>query len=235
MQHIRFVVVVAIAAFATTAAWADPPLPQVSQTGVFRTDVVAASQGSRVLGSPSLAVRNETTVHYLATKAHQDGFATQPTAYPDIERGITLALMGADPVLRFPNGVHDPSIGAIIAGDPARYVAEHKGAWYAFASEATLNAFKSDPEQYSADVGGYCLGAMSRHGITPGDPRNVFFVPEENKWAVYGSPNGPAAWLKMTAQERRSALAIAHAYYNERVGAASMPIPAVARMDGLLR
>ncbi|HEX5321796.1 MAG TPA: hypothetical protein VFW46_21745, partial [Stellaceae bacterium] len=137
-------------------------------------------------------------------------------AYPDIEPGIHLALMGADPVLRFPNGIHDATIGAVIAGDPTRYIAEHKGALYAFATEATLEAFKSDPERYSPEVGGYCLGAMSRHGITPGDPRNIFFVPEEQKWAVYGSPNGPKAWTAMTARERRHALETAHAYYAGR-------------------
>ena len=126
--------------------------------------------------------------------------------------------MGTDPVLRFPNGVRDPAIGAIVAGDPAKYVAGHKGAWFAFASEATFKAFRSDPDRYTPDVGGYCLGAMSRKGITPGDPRNIFFVPEERQWAVYGSPNGPQAWATMTAEERREALATAHAYYEQRIG-----------------
>lgn len=196
-------------------------MPQISETGVFRTDVVAAAQGSHILGAPALAIRNQTIVHYLASKENQDRFVANPNAYPEVEPGVSLALMGADPVLRFPNGVHDAAIGAIVAGHPTRYVAEHKGAWYALATEATLKAFKTDPERYIPDVGGYCLGAMSRRGITPGDPRNIFFVPEEGKWAVYGSPNGPKAWAEMTTPERLKAIETAHAFYRQRISLTS--------------
>jgi hypothetical protein len=206
-----------IAALFSGASSADPVLPEISQTGVYRTDVVAASQGARVIGSPELAIRNSTTVHYLATNDAHQRYENDAKAYPDIEQGVSLGLMGADPVLRFPNGVREPAIGAIVAGDPTKYVAEHKGAWFAFATEATFRAFKNDPGRYTPDVGGYCLGAMSRKGITPGDPRNIFFVPEERQWAVYGSPNGPEAWARMTAEERTAALASAHAYYAGRI------------------
>jgi hypothetical protein len=54
-----------IAALFSGASSADPVLPEISQTGVYRTDVVAASQGARVIGSPELAIRNSTTVHAL--------------------------------------------------------------------------------------------------------------------------------------------------------------------------
>jgi YHS domain-containing protein len=214
---IRQVVVIAALLLGGSAAFAEPPLPQISETGVFSTDVVAAAQGNPIPGTPALAVRNQTIVHYLASKEHQDRFVANRNAYPEVEPGVSLALMGADPVLRFPNGVHDAAIGAIVAGNPTRYVAEHKGAWYAFATEATLNAFKSDPERYIPDVGGYCLGAMSRRGITPGDPRNIFFVPEGGKWAVYGRPNGPKAWAEMTTFDRVKAIETAHAFYRERI------------------
>ena len=147
--------------------------------------------------APALAIRNQTTVRYLASKENQDRFVANPNAYPEVEPGVSLALMGADPVLRFPNGVHDAAIGAIVAGNPTRYVAEHKGAWYAFATEATLKAFKSDPERYIPDVGGYCLGAMSRRGITPGDPRNIFYVPEERKWASVRKSEWPEGVEKL--------------------------------------
>lgn len=203
---------------AGSAAAADPPLPEISQTGVFRTDVVAAQEGSPTVGSPALAVRDGTTVHYLATSATHEKFATNPKAYPDVEQGVLLALMGADPVLRFPNGVRDTAIGPIVAGDPGKYVAEHKGAWFAFATEATLAAFRSNPERYAPPVGAYCLGAMSRKGITPGDPRHTLYLPEEKTWAVYGSANGPKTWVDMAPEERRQALAAAQAYYRERTG-----------------
>ena len=131
-----------------------------------------------------------------------------------------MAFMGVDPVLRFPNGVHDRTLGALVAGD-LNYKANYEGAVFAFASETTLAMFEKNPAHYIPEVGGYCLGAMSQRRITPGDPRNFFFVPEEDgggMWAVFGSPNGPATWSAMTTQERKERLAEAHAYYNARIG-----------------
>jgi YHS domain-containing protein len=130
-----------------------------------------------------------------------------------------LALMGDDPVARFPQGVHAPVLGSVVRGAPSRYAAKFQGARFAFANQADLSAFLANPRRFIPDVGGYCLRAMSQRHITPGDPRNAVFVREEpngGMWAIFGRPVGAREWQGMTPQQRRRALATAHAWYRQR-------------------
>ncbi|HEX5321692.1 MAG TPA: hypothetical protein VFW46_21215, partial [Stellaceae bacterium] len=85
MADIRVMAVVAVAALAANSASADPRLPEISQTGVFETDVVAAAQGTTIPGSAIYALRDGTTVHYLASNRSHDQYSANPKAYPDIE------------------------------------------------------------------------------------------------------------------------------------------------------
>lgn len=133
--------------------------------------------------------------------------------------GIRLALMGADPVARFPKGVHDIALGPVVRGNPSLYKAIFKGAVFVFANQANLMAFTADPPQFIPEVGGYCARAMSLRRITPGDPRNVLFVSEDDgggMWAIFGTLEGVTAWAGLASDKRREAVATAQAYYRNR-------------------
>lgn len=133
--------------------------------------------------------------------------------------GISMALMGADPVARFPKGVHDATLGAVVRGNPSLYKAIFKGAVFAFANQADLAAFTADPARFIPEVGGYCARAMGLRRITPGDPRNVLFVSEEDSggmWAIFGRPEGATAWAGLASDKRREAVEAARIYYRDR-------------------
>jgi YHS domain-containing protein len=46
----------------------------------------------------------------------------------------------------------------------------YQGATLRFTSAANLAAFKTDPERYAPQFGGYCAWAVSQHYLAPGDP-----------------------------------------------------------------
>lgn len=194
----------------------QPPLPMISTTNVHRVDVVAAKGGNPALGSIEFALRTGEEVHYFLSAENCGLYEAQPELYPNVGVSKRLALMGADSVELFQKGVHDPALGKLVVGNPDKYTADYKGATFAFASEDNRALFAKSPEKYIPEVGGYCLGAMSQHRITPGDPRNTYFLPEEKKWAVFGSPNGPIIWAAMTTQEREESLGRAREYYHVR-------------------
>lgn len=199
---------------------AEPHITPISLTTVQRVDVVEAASGKPTLGSLEFALREGENVHYFVSAKNCGEYVANPSLYPDVSPGVRLAFMGADPVSLFPKGVHNPKMGAVEVGS-LDYVTTHKGAMIAFTTKQHLATFSADPQKYIPEVGGYCLGAMSRRSITPGDPRNAFFVPEAangGSWALFGSPDGKKRWEAMTSSERRHGLAVAHAYYRERVG-----------------
>ena len=214
----KFAVLALLAGMATTAYGADP-LPLISTTNVYMQDVVAAAQGNSVAGSPEFALRDGDDVHYFASAENCGLYNHNKAQYPDVQSGVRLAFLGADPVARFPNGTHDSSLGPVVPGG-AVYTT-YKGAMFAFASQTNFVAFEMDPEKYIPLVGGYCVGAMSRDEVTPGDPRNTYFVTEAaggGEWGVFGSPQGPIIWAAMTPDDRRAALGQAIANYNRRTG-----------------
>jgi YHS domain-containing protein len=192
------------------------PIPLISTTDVHTADSVEAAGERAVLGKIDFAHRDSEVVRYFASAKNQALYTDSPRTYPTREAGVKLAQMGSDPVLRLPNGVRDQVLGPLLQGDPANWELDHKGTTFAFNDKKTLNAFRKNPERYIPAVGGYCLGAMSRGDVVPGDPRNHFFVPEAEDsgiWAYYGSPKGPEAWKAMTPDERRKAIAAAVANY----------------------
>ncbi|MBY0574754.1 MAG: YHS domain-containing protein [Undibacterium sp.] len=80
--------------------------------------------------------------------------------------------------------------GAIRGYDPVAYFSKHKavkgsekfttqwqGANWHFSSQANLDAFKSDPEKYAPQYGGYCAYGVSQ-GYTPEIDPQAFHVRE---------------------------------------------------------
>lgn len=72
------------------------------------------------------------------------------------------ALGGYDTVAYF-------SEGKAVKGD-SDYQTRYKGADWYFASEANLVAFKSDPQRYAPQYGGYCAWAVAEGYTAKGDP-----------------------------------------------------------------
>jgi len=214
------VAVFAVLAYAGSPAVAsDAQIPSISTTEVHRLDVVAQKYGKPgTVGKLKFAYRDGDVVRYFSSNENCLEYVADPKAFPDVEQGIRLALFGADPVLLFPNGTKDPTIGALLAGDPARYRTVYKGTSFAFAYKATQRAFGADPVRYMPAVGGYCLGAMSSGRVVPGDPMNTLWIPEIGVWAVFGSPRGPVIWAAMTSEERREKTAVALANYHAMSG-----------------
>jgi len=73
-----------------------------------------------------------------------------------------LALRGYDPVAYFTEG--KPIIGT------ATYTATHHAATYRFATEANLDAFKANPDQYVPQYGGFCAFGVAVGAKFDGDP-----------------------------------------------------------------
>lgn len=90
-------------------------------------------------------------------------------ATPEIFTGIVegLAAGGYDPVSYLQDG--GPKMG------DAAFTLEWKGAKWLFTSAESLAAFKSDPEKYAPQFGGYCAYAVSKGSTAKGDPE-VFTV-----------------------------------------------------------
>lgn len=74
----------------------------------------------------------------------------------------SLATGGYDPVSYFKDGV--PRLG------DARFTMNYKGATWRFASQANLDAFRSNPAAYAPQYGGYCAWAVSQGYTASGDP-----------------------------------------------------------------
>ena len=86
---------------------------------------------------------------------------------PAVNATDGLALKGYDPVAYFNGG--QPTKG----GD--QYSFQWKGVTYRFASAKNLQRFRTDPEKYLPQYGGYCAYAMSIDRIADIDP---------GKWAI---------------------------------------------------
>ena len=108
------------------------PMPLISTTDVHSADFVEAAKGNEVLGKIEFAERDDEVVRYFSQAKNQALYTRDPKRYPDRGVGIQLAQMGSDPVLRLPNGVHDPVLGALQQGDPAIWKSNHNGANFTF-------------------------------------------------------------------------------------------------------
>jgi YHS domain-containing protein len=98
------------------------------------------------------------------------GLGTDPaaaqTAPVYLVKGV--AISGYDPVAYFTE--KKP-----VKGNPA-IVFEHKGAKYFFSSEANRDAFKTEPDKYAPQYGGYCAYAVAQGSTARSDP---------NAWTVH--------------------------------------------------
>ncbi|WDI31522.1 YHS domain-containing (seleno)protein [Hyphococcus flavus] len=79
-----------------------------------------------------------------------------------------LAVDGYDPVAYFTDG-------APLKGKK-QFSYEFNGAEWRFYSAENLEAFKSDPEAYAPQYGGYCAWAVSQNYIARGNPKNWSIV-----------------------------------------------------------
>jgi YHS domain-containing protein len=89
---------------------------------------------------------------------------------------IPLAFAGQPPTFATGDGAirgYDP-VAYFIMGEPtpgkSKYSTKWQGAIYRFASADNLALFKSDPERYAPQYGGYCAYAMSKGAIAKTDP-----------------------------------------------------------------
>jgi len=108
-----------------------------------------------------------------------------------------LAIRGYDPVAFFTDG--RPTVGS-----PAHQLMWN-GATWRFASAAALEAFKSDPERYAPQFGGYCAWAVSQHYLAPGDP---------NYWKIVNGKlylNANARAKELWEEDQAAAIARGHA------------------------
>ena len=205
-------------------------IPPISAVNIVREDVV---DPAHPVGSIEFAVRTGGTVHYFKDAANCGTYAADPKKYPDsdVQPIANVALLGADIVKRFPDGVKSPQIGNLVNGDPA-IETTYRGARYLFATIDDKKAFDADPKRFELPAGGYCLRAMSGGNAVPGDPRNVWFIRNVG-WTVYGSPKGPEAMASMTYGEQMKVYWAAIANYNRaplsRIGQRDPSVRAAAR------
>lgn len=89
---------------------------------------------------------------------------------------MPLALAGQPPTFANSDGAirgYDP-VAYFILGEPTegknKYSNKWQGAIYKFSSAENLATFKSDPERYAPQYGGYCAYAMSKGSIASTDP-----------------------------------------------------------------
>lgn len=96
------------------------------------------------------------------------------------------AIRGYDPVAYFIMG--EPTPGK------SKYATKWQGAIYKFSSAENLATFKSDPERYAPQYGGYCAYAVSRGATANTDPEAWTIV--NGKLYLNFSPNVKKRWSK---------------------------------------
>lgn len=82
--------------------------------------------------------------------------------------GAGLGVHGADPVVL-------STLNAVAPGDAANAVV-HDGVAYYFASPLSAERFKSDPDRYLPQYGGFCAYAVALGKKLDGDPRYADIV-----------------------------------------------------------
>jgi YHS domain-containing protein len=93
--------------------------------------------------------------------------AGSDSAVPAVNTGNGVGLKGYDPVAYF------------VSGQPIKGNRQHSTVWkgvtYRFASAENLDRFKTAPQNYLPQYGGYCAYAMSLNRIADVDP---------SRWAI---------------------------------------------------
>ena len=109
-------------------------------------------------------------------------FAGQPSTFATSDG----AIRGYDPVAYFIMG--EPTPGK------SRYATKWQDAIYRFSSADNLALFKSDPQRYAPQYGGYCAYAMSKGAIATTDPEAWSIV--NGKLYLNFSPAVKKRWSK---------------------------------------
>ncbi len=100
--------------------------------------------------------------------------------------GPGLALRGYDPVAYFTKGT--PVIGK------ATYTATYNEATYRFATQAHLEVFKANPDQYVPQYGGFCAFGVAVGAKFDGDPE--LWKIEDGKLYLNLNPDIQEQWNK---------------------------------------
>ena len=105
------------------------------------------------------------------------------------------AIRGYDPVAYFALG--EPTRGS------DKYATKWQGAIYKFASADNLALFKSEPQRYAPQYGGYCAYAVSKGSTATTDPAAWTIV--DGKLYLNFSPSVKKRWSKDIPGHIRSA------------------------------
>jgi YHS domain-containing protein len=89
-------------------------------------------------------------------------YADQPPVHVGLLSSV--AVGGYDPVAYFVSG--QPTRGE------AQFQATHRGVQYRFANAENLARFRTSPEAYLPQYGGYCAWAVSHGATAGGNPQN---------------------------------------------------------------
>lgn len=103
-----------------------------------------------------------------------------------LSRRSDTAILGYDTVAYF-------TAGKPVKGQD-RFAAEWKGATWKFASQVNLDLFKSDPEKYAPQYGGYCAYGVAQGNLVSIEPDK--FTVREGKLYLNYDAEVQALWLK---------------------------------------
>ena len=172
------------------------------------------------MGSPEItAVLPDGSHIAFANDENKAAFISQGARYR-LAKEERIGLMMHDPVARFPNGVHDPSLGEMVIGSFA-YSYTYGNVTFLFSSAANRDLFSTDPKKFIAGVGGYCLNAMRNQNtyMVVGDPRYARFV--GTIWYIFGGSDGPPRWDEVPNSEKPEEMTKAWAFFFGQAGAAA--------------
>jgi YHS domain-containing protein len=204
-------VILSACAMPTAPPLAEHPAPAIA---AFR--YIADPISARV-GSPETTVeRPDGSLIAFTDEANRAAFRANGAHYR-LANEERIGFRMYDPVLRFPNGVHDPALGDLVLGSPS-YSHDYGNATFLFASDANRQAFAQNPKKYIAGVGGYCLNAMRNNNtaMVVGDPHYSRFV--EGLWYTFGGSVGPPRWDQVPANEKPIEVRKAWAFYFGQTG-----------------
>jgi YHS domain-containing protein len=105
------------------------------------------------------------------------------------------AIKGYDPVAYF-------AVGKPVKGDPKISFHWNDAVWY-FSSQANLEAFKSSPEKYAPQFGGYCAYGVSDNHKAPTEP-DAWTIVDGKLYLNYNN-NVKSLWSKDRADRIKKA------------------------------
>jgi YHS domain-containing protein len=103
-----------------------------------------------------------------------------------LSRRSDIAIQGYDSVAYF-------TVGRPIKGQD-RFATDWKGAKWKFASQSNLDLFKSDPEKYAPQYGGYCAYGVAQDNLVSIEPDK--FTVRDGKLYLNYNAEVQALWLK---------------------------------------